>query len=160
MTPNRAIPKRDGPVLPVMSFFFYWPLLAVSCGYALARGRKYERFAASVCIFASLVSVLARAPLHQRYLGVEVGDLLVDVAVLAVFVIIALWSDRFWPLWVAAFQLTTSLAHILRAIDASLIPQAYAAAERFWSYPILIVLFVGTWRSRRRDLSERPQPAA
>jgi hypothetical protein len=94
--------------------------------------------------------VLLRAPLHERYMGVEAGDLLVDLLVLSAFVAIALQSDRFWPLWVAGLQLTTSFSHFLRAIDANLIPQAYAAAERFWSYPILIILLVGAWRSHRR----------
>jgi hypothetical protein len=27
---------------------------------------------------------------------------------------------------------------------------AYAAALRFWGYPILIILAVGVWRSQRR----------
>lgn len=88
-------------------------------------------------------------------MGVEAGDLLVDLLVLSAFVAIALQSDRFWPLWVAGLQLTTSFSHFLRAIDASLIPQAYAAAERFWSYPILIILLVGAWRSDRRLMMQR-----
>jgi hypothetical protein len=138
-----------------MSPTLYWTLLAVSCGYALLCGRKYERLTAIICIVASIVSVLLRAPLHERYLGVEAGDLLVDLVVLGAFVAIALQSDRFWPLWVAGFQLTTSFSHFLRAIDPNLIPQAYAAAERFWSYPILIILLVGAWRSHRRLMPTR-----
>ena len=39
---------------------------------------------------------------------------------------------------------------MLKAIDSSLLPIAYAAALRFWSYPILIILAVGVWRSRHR----------
>ena len=145
----------------VMSLFIYWPLLAISCGYALVRGRKYERLAAVICVAASVISVLLREPLYDRYVGVEAGDLLVDLGVLGAFVAIALQSDRFWPLWVAGLQLTTSFSHFLRAIDASLIPQAYAAAERFWSYPILIILLVGAWRGRRRLMGqgEREVPA-
>ena len=123
------------------------------------RGRKYERLTALICIVASIVSVILRAPLHERYLGVEAGDLLVDLLVLGAFVVIAIQSDRFWPLWVAGLQLTTSFSHFLRAIDANLIPQAYAAAERFWSYPILIILLVGAWRSHRRVSVQREQEA-
>ena len=51
------------------------------------------------------------------YAHVEGGALLVDLAVLAAFVAVALRSDRFWPLWVAGLQLTTSVAHFLKAID-------------------------------------------
>ena len=142
-----------------MSFFVYWPLLAITCGYAFVRGRKYERLTALICLVASIISVLLREPLYERYIGVESGDLLVDLGVLGAFVFIALQSDRFWPLWLAGFQLTTSFSHFLRAIDASLIPQAYAAAERFWSYPILIILLVGAWRSHRRFMDQGTRQA-
>ena len=37
-------------------------------------------------------------------------------------------------------------------------PQAYAAAARFWVYPIFLVIVIGTWRSLRRRLEARRQP--
>jgi hypothetical protein len=39
---------------------------------------------------------------------------------------------------------------VLKALDSQLVPLAYAAALRFWAYPILIILAIGTWRSQRR----------
>ena len=66
---------------------------------------------------------------------------------LAGFVAVALRSNRFWPLWVAGLQLTTALGHVLKAIDHDLVPRAYGAALQFWSYPILLILAVGTWRA-------------
>ena len=42
------------------------------------------------------------------YSGLETSDLIVDTFVLVSFVLIALRSDRFWPLWVAGLQLTIS----------------------------------------------------
>jgi hypothetical protein len=130
--------------------YIFWALLLLTCGYALWRGRKYEQLAAVICIAASIISVLARAPLHQRYAGIEVGDLIVDAAVLLAFVTIALRSDRFWPLWVAGLQLTLSLSHLFKVIQPNLVPIAYAAAERFWSYPTLIIIAIGAWRQHRR----------
>jgi hypothetical protein len=135
---------------PMMSLYLYWPLLTICCGYALLRGRRNERWTATICIVASVISVLLREPVYERYVGLEWGDLLIDVGVLGAFVAIALQSDRFWPLWVAGLQFTTSFSHFLRALDAGLIPQAYAAAERFWSYPILLILLLGAWRQHRR----------
>ncbi len=39
-------------------------------------------------------------------------------------------------------------------------PQAYAAAARFWVYPIFLIIVVGTWRSyRRRSQPATEQPA-
>jgi hypothetical protein len=65
--------------------------------------------------------------------------------VLAGFITVALRSKRFWPLWVAGLQLTTSLGHFLKGVDQDLLPRAYGAALQFWSYPILIILAVGTF---------------
>lgn len=144
-----------------MTPFLYWSILALSCGYALLRGCANERIAASVCIVASVVSVLVLSPMSVRYASVETGELTVDLLVLAVFLVVALRSDRFWPLWISGLQLTTTLAHFLKAINFDLIPSAYGAAERFWSYPILIVIAVGTWRQHRRGLTQdnSPHPA-
>jgi len=126
-------------------------LLLVSCGYALWRGRKYERIAALVFVTATILSVLGSSPLPARYVGIATGDLIVDTGVLAALVTIALFSDRFWPLWAAGLQLVGSMSHLLKAIQADLLPHVYGAAERFWSYPILIILFIGAWRQHRRS---------
>ena len=105
---------------------------------------------AAICIAGTIATVSVNSPLSVRYLQIESGALLVDIAVLAAFVTIALQSDRFSPLWAAGLQLVTSFAHFLKALDSGLVPYAYGAAVRFWSYPILIILVVATWRSRRR----------
>ena len=128
----------------------FWSLLLLSCGYALVRGRRYERIAAAVFLGATVVSVVNHLSLQVHYLNIDVGEVLVDSAVLIAVISIALVSDRFWPLWVAGLQLVDSMAHILRAITVDLPPWAYAIAERFWSYPILLILLIGTWREQRR----------
>lgn len=132
----------------------YWSILTLTCGYALIRGRVDERVAASMCIAASIISVLVLSPMSVRYTSLEEGEMAVDLMVFAVFLMVALRSDRFWPLWITGLQLTTILAHLLKAIDFKLLPAAYGAAERFWSYPILIVIAVGAWRQHRRSLSQ------
>ena len=145
------------PLSMLASKYFFWAFLFVTCGYALWRGRKYEQLSALVFIAASIVSVLARTTGQARYLGVEHSDLVIDILVLAALVAIALRSDRFWPLWVAGLQLTISMSHVLKAIQPGLLPLAYAAAERFWSYPTLIILFIGAWRQHQRRISEQRQ---
>jgi hypothetical protein len=132
--------------------YIFWALLLVTCGYAMWRGRKYEQVSALICIAASIASVVFRSSGHQHYLGIEGSDLVVDTLVLLAFIAIALQSDRFWPLWVAGLQLTISMSHLLKAIQPSLFPLAYAAAERFWSYPTLVIIAVGAWRQHRRRM--------
>lgn len=133
----------------------YHTLLIAVCSYAFLRGQNEERLAAAICFAATVATRLVLSPVTSRYSGVEVGVFLVDLFTLGGFVLIALRTDRFWPLWVAGLQLTTMVAHGLKAIELDLVPQAYAAAARFWVYPIFLIIFVGTWRSHRRGLQDR-----
>ena len=128
----------------------FGPLLLAVCVYAWLRGGTDERLVAATCLAGTMATLLAISPVHQRYAGVEEGLMLVDLAVLAGFVTVALRSERFWPLWVAGLQLTTSIGHLLKGVDQDLLPRAYGAALQFWSYPILVILAVGTYRAHRR----------
>ena len=130
--------------------FVFIPLLLAVSFYAWLRGSGDERLIATTCLAGTVATLLVISPLHQRYSGVEEGLMLVDLAVLAGFVTVALRSKRFWPLWVAGLQLTTSLGHILKGVDQDLLPRAYGVALQFWSYPILLILAVGTFRTHRR----------
>ena len=133
----------------------YFALLLVVSSYAFIRGRGDERIAASVCILASLASVVVVAPLMERFKGVEVGVLLIDFLALAAFTALALRSERFWPLWIAGLQLTTLISHGMKAVQIDLLPQAYAAATRLWVYPIFLIIVIGTWRGHRRRLEQQ-----
>ena len=146
----------------MLSPIIYYTVLAMVCAYAFFRGQADSRIAASICVVASLASMFVAAPLASRFSRVESGIFIVDVAVLAGFIVIALRSDRFWPLWVAGLQLTTILAHLLKAVNYSLVPQIYAVAARFWVYPIFMIIVIGTWRSHRRtrqDSTNNPCPS-
>lgn len=123
-------------------------LLFGCCGYALWKGTRDARIIGLTC----LVAAFASYPFMTRYAGVEITVLFVDLLVLALFVYVALNSDRFWPLWIAGFQVTTVIGHLLRVMSGDLVPIAYAVALRFWAYPELIILAVAVWRSEHRRL--------
>jgi hypothetical protein len=125
-------------------------LLFGSCGYALLKGKTDARIVALVCIVAAFASSTLKAPVNASYSSVEWGVMIVDVVTFLAFAFVALTSDRFWPLWISGLQLTTSLGHLFKALESNLLPLAYAAALRFWSYPILLILIVGVWRTNRR----------
>lgn len=129
-------------------------LLVLVVLYALLRGSRDERQVALICLMGALITTLVLSPLGQRFQGVERPVVLVDVAVFFAFLLVALRSERFWPLWVAGLQLTTIMGHALKGMDSSLMPRAYAAALNFWAYPIVLILAIGTWRSHRRRADE------
>jgi len=135
-------------------------LLALVALYALIRGRRDERQVCIILVVGVLATHFVISPVSHRFAGRETHVMEVDVAVLAGFVWVALRSERFWPLWIAGLQLTTVLGHLLKAMENSLISWAYGAALVFWSYPIVLILAVGTWRSHRRSLREREIMAA
>src|SRR5262245_14901756 len=128
----------------------FGPLLLAVCVYAFFRGGSDERIVAATCLAGTAATLLAISPLNHRYTSVEEGLMLVDLGVLAGFVIVALRSERFWPLWVAGLQLTASIGHVLKGVEQDLLPRAYGAALQFWSYPILLILAVGTYRQHQR----------
>lgn len=140
-------------------YLIFWAILLFCCGYALLKGRKYERIAAVVFLSATVLSVAGHLTFQVRYQTLDPTDVVVDTAVLLALVAIALVSDRFWPLWAAGFQLVGSTAHVLKMIDVTFAPWGYAVAARFWSYPILLVLFIGVWRQHRRSIAAR-EPAS
>lgn len=135
-------------MLPPLMF---WTALLVTCAYAFWQGQRDERIVGAVCLFGSLASTFALSPSQLRYSDVELGVLLIDIVALAAFTFVALRSNRFWPLWVAGLQLTTSVGHFMKAANLDLMPHAYAAALRFWIYPIMVILILGTWRGQRNS---------
>jgi hypothetical protein len=142
----------------MLSVQTYYAILLV-CAYAFLAGRSDERIVAGICAIASVASAIVVAPLGSRYSNVEAGIFLVDVAAFAGFTFVALRTERFWPLWIAGLQLTTIIAHALKSVQLDLMPEAYAAAARFWVYPIFLIIVVGTWRSHRRRLEQGRQAA-
>ena len=129
----------------MIRIFLFYGLILLVVAAAFVRGDRDTRAAALACLGASLLTWIVVAGMRP----VEVGIMLVDLAVLAFFTAIALRSERFWPLWVAGLQLTTVLGHLLRFMRPDLLDVAYAAALRFWSYPILLIIIAAAWRSNR-----------
>lgn len=126
----------------------FWSLLLLVVFAAFRRGDRDTRIAAMICLVATVLTVILLTPRGHSFAQVEVYVATIDIVTLVAFVAIALRSPRFWPLWVSGFQLTTVLAHLFRILQPGLVDLAYAAAMRFWSYPILLVLIAAALRSR------------
>lgn len=121
-------------------------LMFGTCFYALWKGTRDARIISVTCLAASTVTFLVAG----KYSGVETMILAVDLVVLGAFLYVAMRSDRFWPLWIAGFHVTTIFGHVLRMMSSDLVPIAYAVALRLWAYPELIILGVAVWRSQQR----------
>jgi len=119
-------------------------LLGASVLYAFVRGGAPERVVAVAFIAAATASFMARPLAHVRYQDTEVGLLLIDAALLVVLVAVALWANRFWPIWIAAFQLFALLVHIAMLYQQDVLPIVYFVVISRIAYPMLVMLLVGT----------------
>lgn len=132
-------------------FLQYLGLAALVGSSAMAWkwGGRDERLAAIGFILATIVSRL----IDQSDFGsTQINVMIVDFVLLASLVALALRSDRFWPLWAAAFQLVGTTVHLASMTETGNFAWAYAVGLIFWSYPVMIALAVGTWlEGRFRD---------
>ena len=121
-----------------------------ACGYALVRGGTPERLVATLIVLGSVLSPLVVGVRAETYRHFSVGVFAVDCGMLVILVGVALTSTRFWPMLMASLQGAGVLAHVARLLGAGIIPLAYAATVVFWSYPILVLLGLATFRHQRR----------
>lgn len=127
---------------------YVWPTVVMGMGATAAwRGSDNERLAASGVLAGwALSMVVARARSNETQWGVF-G---VDVILLALFLWIALRSRRFWPLFVAGFQLLMVFTHVARLLDAGVSGWAYLTAKLVWSYLIVLTIAYGAWTAPQR----------
>jgi hypothetical protein len=129
---------------------FYYALLALAWIYALLRGGAPERIGATIIGVGSILSLAAVSGPANIYMSVEIGVFVVDAVCLAAFLVLALRANRYWPLWVAGLQLIGTAGHAVKLADPEIIRRAYQIVLVFWSYPMLLLIVLGTWRHQQR----------
>lgn len=130
--------------------FIFNALQVAASAYAIGRGGAPERLAGAALLAAAGGTWLLQSPAAVRFVGVELGVLAVDVILLAVLLVIALHADRWWTLWMTALHALGTGAHFVRFVDQDVLRFVYALLTATWSYPILVLLTVGTARHRLR----------
>lgn len=118
--------------------------------YALLRGGGPEKAAATILTVGSLITPIFGSDFSVRFSSVEVGVVGVDTVVLAALLLVALYAERYWPLWVVALHIVGMAAHGVRMVDPAIMRWAYGFAIAFWSYPMLLLIIFGTWRHQQR----------
>lgn len=117
-------------------------ILAISCFAALRWGGTDEKLAGAGMLAAVIISNIVS---DGSYGHTETGVLIVDVSVFFGLLVLALRSDRFWPMWAAAFQLIGTMVHIGSMSQTGDFAWAYYVALIFWTFPVFIALLAGTW---------------
>jgi hypothetical protein len=134
-------------VLVVVAFFL---LLFGTCGYAIARGGRPEQLAGCALLLAATTTLLINLPRTVYFRNLETEVLLVDAALLAALVALALRANRYWPIWVTAMHAGTLAVHLAKFANPSLDWPLYSFAASVSSIPIQLILLWATIRHRRR----------
>lgn len=127
-------------------------LLILASVFAMVRGGAPERIVGVALLLAFGASIGMQQPLASRFVAVEWGIFAADLMLLLVLLGVALHADRFWTLWLAAFHTLGTGGHLVRGLDHGIEPIAYAILLASWSYPMILLLVIGTirhdWRRR------------
>lgn len=133
--------------------YIYLVFLLAACSMAWLCGKRTEHWGAAVILVGSLLSPVVQ--LSAPFKSFDLPLFLLDLTVLALFFAIALRSDRFWPMWSAAFHLIATTTHLARLVNPTILPEAYAHAQAFWAYPMLTAMVIGALtESRSRTASD------
>jgi hypothetical protein len=72
-----------------------------------------------------------------------------DFALFVGLLILAMHSNRRWPVWVSAMQLNCVAAHVVVLLAPVVVSRVYYAMETAWGLPMLIAMAWGTALDRR-----------
>jgi hypothetical protein len=122
-----------------------WAILCVVVLIGLVRGGKPERIGISLVVIGSILSMIFASSLGARFRSVEPWILGIDIAVLIAFVILALGTTRYWPMWVASFQAITVLTHLAEVALPNAVPRGYSLLQGFWVYPMFVAILLGAY---------------
>ena len=143
----RPSENPGGRALSYQLPIWVWPItLMAVCLISVWRGRDEERLAAGGELATWALSLVA----HRAHSGqTEWAILFIDISLLALFFWIAFRSERFWPLFAAAFQLLAVVTHLANSLDDTVSTWAYVTAGLAWNYLALFSIGYGAWTAPR-----------
>ncbi|PZU46702.1 MAG: hypothetical protein DI568_11215 [Sphingomonas sp.] len=136
--------------MATLLFLAFALALAGALFVAFRFGGRDERLVALLLLTAAIVSPFAEV---KSFDVPQHGLLLIDAALLLALTAVAVYSDRYWPMFAAGFQLTTVFFHVARGTGAGIMPDAYADSLVFWGYLVIAALVVGTLTEREKATS-------
>lgn len=126
--------------------------LILCVGYASINGGRTGKAGAIIFVVATVLSAGA-ASLNPTWASTSYGLFAVDTGCLLALVVLAMNSNRFWPIWALGFQTVAVATHMATMWIPDIVPVSYQALLSFWAIPILWVMVAGTRKDRRYEQS-------
>ncbi|SFO06151.1 hypothetical protein [Sphingomonas sp. OK281] len=130
--------------------WLFYAIQVAASGYALLRGGAPERLTGLALLVAAVATGIVQRNIPVLFAGLEASVMIVDLLLLAVLVAITLKADRFWIAWATALHALGTGAHFVRVLSPDVMRLVYALLSAAWSYPIVLLLVIGTLRHSRR----------
>lgn len=141
-----------------MLFLIFNAALALVFAYTLWRGGAPERLVATFFVVAA-VGTAATPTLPHNYSSLFWAVMWIDIALFAALTGVALFADRYWPLWLSAMQLFVVATHAAKAYQPAIIARAYWLVTSYIALPMVLLLLIGTIRHRERLAAGLPERA-
>ena len=130
----------------------FWALTLVGCGYAAAAGGRDGRWAVTLLLTASLLTIPVTR-LGHHWARTETGVFAVDLALLVGLYALSLRSQRYFPIWMTGFHLIAVTTHLSAVLAPDITPNLYRAMESLWAVPITLSMVFGVALDRRNGIA-------
>ncbi len=127
--------------------------------YSVIKGGAPERVAGLALLAAAAMTLVLPLVIGVDFDHVAWALFMVDGPLLIMLMVLAALADRFWPMWLAALQVVAIGNHGVRAYDPAVLDYAYWFMAGKISYPMLLIVAIGTMRHHRRILAGLPDCA-
>jgi len=126
----------------------FWSMSIGACGYALLLGGWEGRVTTVIILLATLATMQLENLLNLHWHDTNEVVFAIDLVAFIAMYIVAARSDLWWPLWVAAFQLNSVVAHFATMISPQFSALIYHGYEGLWAIPGQLVMVLGIHRDR------------
>ena len=128
----------------------FYSALLLCAAYASVNGGRTGKAGSAIFILATILSAAA-VRMNPNWAGTSLGLFAVDAGCLLALLILALMSNRFWPIWALGFQSVAVATHLATLYVPDVLPKSFQALLSFWTIPILWVMVAGT----HKDLQDK-----
>jgi len=126
--------------------------------FVFRKGGADEKVAVATLIFGSAATLACYALSRRNFVDPVPLLFVTEAAVLAILLILAYRSSRFWPLTIAALQIASFLALLTPLTNENLVSYALGVAQGLWAYPQMLILVLAAIRysNRKKLMMSKP----
>lgn len=136
----------------ILSLIFHGVLLLCTV-YATFNGGR-TGIAGSAIFVATSALTAAATRIYPDWAGASLGLFAIDCLCLLALIVLALVSDRYWPIWASGFQMVAVATHFAMISIPDILPTSFQALLSIWAIPMILVMVMGTQRDRQMLRSE------